>query len=89
MARVSNPFANAPRFDPYAPGGRLAPTARQHPSINIVSVEERTRAAQLTAELQSGGANLAPTFKPVATPAPYTETTLVGTPPKHEAGGSK
>jgi hypothetical protein len=87
MARVTNPFANAPRFDSYAAGGRLAPTARAHPGVVVQNVEERTRAAQLSADLQAGGAALAPTFKPVETKAPYEPVTPVVIPVPHE--GSK
>jgi hypothetical protein len=70
MAKIT-----APRFDAYAPGGRLTPTARQYPGVNVVSVEERTRAAQIAAELQAGGEALAPKFQPVQTKAPYEPVT--------------
>jgi hypothetical protein len=87
MAKITNPFAPQPSSPGPSP---LAATQRNFaPRITVESVQEAQRAERVKAELIAGGAALAPTFKPVATPAPYTTSTPIGTPPKPEAGGSK
>lgn len=87
MAKISNPFASQPSNPGPSP---LAMTSRNFgPRVNVVSVEEAARSARVTAEMQSGAEAMAPIFRPVETSAPYEPVTLVGTPPDHEAGGSK
>lgn len=84
MAKITNPFAGNP-FNPFPNGSPLAQTARDFgPRINVISVEEQTRAAAIPAEIAAG--QQAVNFKPVPTPAPFTPETDVAVPPPSKAG---
>jgi hypothetical protein len=83
----SNPFVARPAAaSPLASTARAASAAR---GIRVESVEELDRSGRLAAELQSGGENLGPKFKPVATIAPFETVTPVAIPVEPVAGGSK
>lgn len=79
MAKTTDPFAPRPFTPPAFRGGSpLADNARQFaPRITVVSVEEQSRATGIPADIRAD--NLAPTFTPVPTPAPFEPTTLVPT----------
>lgn len=86
MAKITDPFAARPPAFP-AGGSPLAETARQHGGVVLQNVEEQTRATVIPAAVAAG--EMAPTFAPIRTPAPYSATTPVATNTKPQAGGSK
>jgi hypothetical protein len=85
MAKITNPFASRPSGP-----SPLAQTQRNFsPRLDVTSVEEASRAAQVLADMKSGAKEMAVSFKPTPTPAPFTTTTDVPIPVKPEAGGSR
>jgi hypothetical protein len=58
------------------------------PRISVESVEEQARSRRVTADMQSSAANMAPSFRPTPTLAPYDPITPVAVIPRPQAGGS-